>query len=144
MYYDKEGKEISAFTWAALSDLQDYRFVKQDRLSDYKVSTIWKGMSLDELFETAILCDEEDDFLHGTRSHSKTLDEALESHKIAICTCVESADEAVEGECYLSEKIDECNERIDEVIDSIDDTRDRLRKMEYAVSLLTIAISRSK
>ena len=146
MYYDKEGKEISALTWAALSDLVDYRFVKQDRLSDYKVSTIWIGLSLDELFETAILCDEEDDFLHGTKNRSKSLEEAMECHKVAICTCVETTQE--EESCDLSEKIDECNERIDEVIENQrhinEDVLKILNNLEYSIRLLTLAVNRIK
>ena len=142
MYYDKEGKEISVLTWGALSELGKYTLIKSDSIGEYKVSTIWKGMDLNELFETAIFCDDREDDLHCMMSHSKSISEALESHKIAVCSCEESANFDVS--CDLSDKIDECNDRIDGWIESIDDIQDRLHKMEHAVSLLTIAVNRPR
>lgn len=45
IHFDKDGEPISLAKWMTLSNNEEYRIIKQDRLNeDYFISTVWTGM----------------------------------------------------------------------------------------------------
>ena len=46
LYHDREGNEITLAEWAAYSESRSYVVLKQNRLGDVGVSTIWTGVNL--------------------------------------------------------------------------------------------------
>lgn len=150
MYYDKEGMEISTLTWGALTDLKNYVSVKVDTIDEYTISTIWKGLSLEELFETAILCEDKNNPMCCLTTSSVNIEEALDCHSVAIGFCMgSSSTEEHDDESYdLSEKIDEnfdMQNEVNEIVkERIDNLENALKKLEYNISLLCVAVNRPK
>jgi hypothetical protein len=81
-FFDRAGNPIEMEVWSNLHRNRDYRTVRQDRLGDVLVSTIWLGMNhaFDDnvlIFETMIFDGERD----GEQWRWTTEAEALAGHQ---------------------------------------------------------------
>lgn len=45
-YYDKGGNRLSLDEWGSKFEDQDYKIVKQERIGDYFISTVWVGLDM--------------------------------------------------------------------------------------------------
>jgi len=86
IYYDKNGKEIDLETWVNLCEDRKYTIIKQEKINDYFISTIWLGLNHGLIkgqlliFETMVFKD--DEIVEMERC--STLEEAIEGHEM-IC-----------------------------------------------------------
>lgn len=84
MYFDRKGKPIDTATWTKLFHDRKYQIIKQTRVEDWVVSTVWLGINHafgggpPIIFETLILDDSQGE-VDGTRY--STEDQALKGHK---------------------------------------------------------------
>ena len=84
LYYDRKGKKITQQEWSKLFSNRKYQVLKQTKVGDLLVSTVWLGLNhafgggKPMIFETLVLHEDnhEDD---GTRYSTEA--EALEGHK---------------------------------------------------------------
>jgi hypothetical protein len=91
MYYDRQGRPIEdTLEWAALFEQWQYRYISQQNIGNYRVSTLWFGLNWNwaddtpvGIFETALFKDGE--FLDLWRSN--TQGEAVYMH-LLICSTV--------------------------------------------------------
>lgn len=94
-YYDRKRRGISSIEWSLLQEDIDYRFVKQEHLDKYFVSTVWVGLNMSYLskhpphiFETMIFSEDEEentkDSLHLYQKRCSSEQEALLIHEEAV------------------------------------------------------------
>jgi hypothetical protein len=91
MHFDRAGNPIDLLDWAMKMESQEYRYVAQEYIGQYFVSTLWFGLNWNwgpephGIFETMVFCkagesDEWDDFQVRTDS----IGEAAFTH-IKVC-----------------------------------------------------------
>jgi hypothetical protein len=62
MHFDREGRPIELLDWAAKMEDPNYRYVAQETIGQYKVSTLWFGLNFNwgelpvGIFETMVFC----------------------------------------------------------------------------------------
>lgn len=74
MYRDKEGNPITHEQWSDLFSNMEYRIVKQEKIADYFISTVWIGLThiRGAFFETMIF--------HETEGQKDSLDEWMKKY----------------------------------------------------------------
>lgn len=83
-YYNRDGKPIDVDKWTTLFSDRKYQVLKQTRVDDWLVSTVWLGLNHawgggpPIIFETLILSDNDGE-VDGTRYSTEA--EALKGHK---------------------------------------------------------------
>lgn len=92
-YFDRRGNPISMREWTSLMewDQHRYRIVKQERLGDYFISTVWIGLDHafgtgePMIFESMVFWEgeerEEGDDLDEVMRRYSTEEEAIEGHQ---------------------------------------------------------------
>jgi hypothetical protein len=62
MYFDRAGNPIDLLDWAKKMESQEYRYVAQEYIGQYWVSTVWLGLNYNwgpepiGIFETMVFC----------------------------------------------------------------------------------------
>lgn len=92
-HYNKDGEPIDLMTWAMLSEMPEYKRVKQDRLEDGTyISTVWLGIdhgydrpegSPPLIFETMVFNPTGDDIFCERYA---TEQEAMDGHQLTVET----------------------------------------------------------
>ena len=102
-YYDRQGKEIDILEMGSLHENPNYRCVKQEKVGNYFVSTIWLGMNINFfkerppiIFETMIY-NEEAEEIDGYTERYSTEEEAIKGHEVAVQLCKDKIKECPEG-----------------------------------------------
>lgn len=87
LYYDKQGQPIGIMEWVARCAADDYRRVGDDRVDEYRVSTVLLGLDHQHangpplIFETMVFNSAGDDSFCDRYS---TLDEAETGHALTV------------------------------------------------------------
>ena len=88
-YYDFDGNKIEMKKWSQIWNSQE-RFLAQDEVNEYFVSTVWLGMNHNVeggeplIFETMTFAQGEDKKFDEYQWHYSTKEEALAGHAHAI------------------------------------------------------------
>lgn len=96
LHFDKDGEPISLAKWMTLSNDDEYRVIKQDRLNDdYFISTVWTGLDMGLhfkdndidykplVFETAVF--KQNELIRMNRS--RDAETALSNHEEEVKCC---------------------------------------------------------
>jgi len=91
-YFDRNMNPISLDEWALKVEDMDYKFIRQETIGRYLISTIWMGIdhnfygSAPLIFETMIFVDSKDpnDELHLYQARYTTEAQAITGHEEAV------------------------------------------------------------
>lgn len=94
MYYDKEGKKISAVVWSELFENERYRVIQRTETKDKKISTVWLGLDHSYginckpvIFETMVfpacdICVRYETLEAAIKGHENIVNEIIKSYSL--------------------------------------------------------------